>query len=471
MGEGDRISALDALALAAAFRARELSPVEALQALIERHARVNPQVNAFYETDWEGAFAAARASEARWQRGEPASPLDGVPVSVKDHLPVRGFSTPRGLFHTPRTPAGADCPAAARLREAGLVLFGKTLMPELSVMSFTDSIAFGASRNPWRLDLSSGGSSGGATAALAANLGPLALASDGGGSIRHPSAACGLVGLKPTHGRVPYFPAPTDRTVAGPIARTVADAAAMFSIIARPDGRDWTELPADIRDYAAELDAPSRPLRILYAQGNAIADVDPEIEACVRRALDALAALGHAVSETGSLCDDVSDAHLVQAAPRFADWLHKLPREVIERFPPATIRVLERCARMTLADMAAMQDVRDRVAVQVLGHFREADVVITPTSPRRASRIGEFYPDGDMLGAPARSIGAYTRVFNLVHLPALSVPCGFTSDGMPVGLQIGGPKLSESRLLRLALEVERWRKDAFGDRRPPRIAG
>lgn len=465
----DRINALGALELAAEFRARRLSPVEALHSLQERHARINPRINAFYETDWTGALEAARASEARWLRNAPASPLDGVPVSIKDHLPVRGFSTPRGLFHTPRSPATEDCPAAARLREAGLVLFGKTLMPELSVMSFTDSVAFGASRNPWRLELSSGGSSGGATAAVASHLGPLALASDGGGSIRHPSAACGLVGIKPTHGRVPYFPAPTDRTVAGPIARSVADAAAMLSIIARPDGRDWTELAADIRDYATELDAPHEPLRIVYAQGNSIVGIDPEIEACVRRALDALASSGHAVRETDALCEDVSDAHLAQAAPRFSDWLTRLPKDVIDRFPPATIRVLEHFSRMTLADMAKMQDARDRAAVQMLSNFRDADAVVTPTSPRRASRIGEFYPDGDMLGAEARSIGAYTRAFNLVHLPALSVCCGFTSDGMPVGMQIGGPKLSESRLLWLALEVERWRISTYGNRRPDGI--
>lgn len=466
MDTGDDIAWLSAGELLGAYRDRRLSPVEVLASLRSRCERLNPLLNAFYEFDWDGAGRSARESEHRWRRGSPTGLLDGVPVSVKDHLPVRGFTTPRGLFFSDRSPAAMDAAAVAHLRNAGAVLFGKTVMPEFSVMSVTDSVAFGPSRNPWDLARSSGGSSGGASAAVAAGLGPLALASDGGGSIRHPCGFTGLVGVKPTHGRVPYFPGPTDRTVAGPMARTVGDAARMLAVLARPDGRDWTELPRDDTDYVAALDEPLRPLRIAYSPTFGYLVPDAEIRAAVERGIADLRDLGHEIEDVETVCEDVGQAHLLQAAPRYARWAETLPKDVLAQFPPASLRLLEHFAGLRMADYDVMLQTRDRVASQLLSVFASFDALVSPVSPSIAPRVGEFYPDGDLVDRRLRQIGGFTRPFNLVHMPAVAVPVGYSSNGMPIGIQLAAPKFSEALLLRLARQVEACFLQHFGVRRP-----
>jgi len=441
---------LTAQALRTAYAAGSLSPVETVRAVLDAVERLNPILNAFYEIDHAGALAAAERSEARWRDGTSLGPLDGVPVSIKDHLPVAGFSSPRGAFNTGRAPAVEDCPAAARLREGGAVLFGKTVMPELSIMPVTDSVAFGPVRNPWALAHDAGGSSGGAAAAVAAGLGPLAVGSDGAGSIRTPAAYCGLVGLKPTHGRVPYFPAPTDRTVAGPIGRTVADVALMLSVIARPDGRDWMELPPEPNDYVEALHAPLRPLRIAASPTFGFLTLDREVADLFARATAAAAEAGHHVEIVDAVCEDATEISLVQAAPRFAGWLRDLPPADLARFPPATIRALEYFAAVDMDAIRRTQEMRDRLAVALTGLFARFDLLISPATAAPAPRLGAFYPDGDLIGPGCQSIGGFARPFNILHMPALAMPCGTTAAGLPVGLQIAGPKGADRLILQCA---------------------
>lgn len=437
-----------------AYAHRELSPVDVVTGLFERIADVNPTVNAFYETDEAAALQSARASEARWAAGKPAGALDGVPVSVKDHLHVIGFSSPRGQAASSRIAAKFDAPAVARLRESGAILFAKSNMPEISVMPVTDSLAFGPTRHPMALHLSPGGSSGGAAAAVAAGLGPLALCTDGGGSIRIPAALTGLVGFKPTHGRVPYYPRPTDRTVAGPIGRTVADVARMMNVIARPDGRDWTELPADSCDYLEALAQAMPPLRIGYSASYGFQSVDPEVLVHVERGAARLSDMGHHVEAIDFVCDDVQEISHLQAAVSLRELAERVQTGNCPRLAPSTLRVLESVLAVDADGLRRMYPLRETLVEQLLALYRRYDVIVSPTMPVQTVAIGEFFPDGELLGAACRSLGSFTRPHNIAHTPALSIPCGVGSSGMPIGIQLAGPKFADARLLALGQALQ-----------------
>lgn len=435
-------------ALADGYRQRAISPVDVTTAMLDRIDTLNPQLAAYYELDREGALAAARLAEARWQRGETLGSFDGVPVSIKDHLDVRGLRTARGFAVDRAAPATFDAPVSARLREAGAVILGKTTMPELSVIVETTTRAFGATRNPWNPDHTPGGSSGGAAAAVASGLCAMAVGSDGGGSIRLPASFTGLVGHKPTLGRVPYFPGQTDRTVAGPLARTVADVAAAMNVLARPDGRDWMELPPDHIDYLAALRDTPRGLRIGVSLDYGYQKVDPEVAAIFERAVPALDSIAQRVGRVARVCDDPFRIYMIQATLR----LRSTKRQHDD--PRAISSVLEFAARQTPEDQQAMIDQRNKLGADLLAVFRECDVLVSPTAPVVAPRVNEFYPGGDTLDEAGRNLIGFTCPVNLVQMPAISIPCGLTRAGMPVGLQIAGPKFSDALLLRVAAAVE-----------------
>ena len=282
-----------------AFRAKTLSPVEAARSALARIETLNSAVNAYCRLDPEGALEAARASEARWARGEPKGLLDGVPVSVKDVLLTRGMATLQGSRTVSADqPWLDDAPAVARLREHGAVILGKTTTPELGHKFVTDSPLTGITRNPWNLERSPGGSSGGAAAALAAGLGPLAVGTDGGGSIRIPATWSGIVGHKPTAGRVPIWPPSRWGALShvGPMARSVDDVALLLTVLARPDPRDPAALPADGRDYRVGLEDGVAGLRIAYSPDLGLAEVEPDIAAAVEGAVRTLEGLGARVT-------------------------------------------------------------------------------------------------------------------------------------------------------------------------------
>src|SRR5215212_9864603 len=285
---------LSATALLEGYRKRTLSPVEVTAAILQRIEKVNPKINALNLVS-EHALDDAKASEARWHAGQPQGLLDGVPVSIKDIILTRGWPTLRGSKSVDRKgPWDDDAPVTARLREHGAVLLGKTTTPEFGWKGVTDSPLTGITRNPWNTAKTPGGSSGGAAAAVASGMGPLAVGTDGGGSIRIPCSFTGLFGIKPSFGRVPAWPLSPFGTVAhvGPMTRTVADAALMLNVIAQPDARDWHALPYDARDWRMGLDAGVAGLRIAYSPNLGYAKVDPEVAALVKKAVCLFEELG-----------------------------------------------------------------------------------------------------------------------------------------------------------------------------------
>ena len=447
-GEDDCFSSVDELG--ARFRSGDRSPVEVVKAMYARIARINPTLAAYYQLDEEGALRAALASEARHRSGAVLGALDGVPVSIKDHIDVAGLASPRGMALEKAAKAAEDSPVTARLREAGAVILGKTTMPELSVIPVTHTRAFGVTRNPVDTNRSPGGSSGGAAAAVAAGLCTIAIGSDGGGSIRLPAAFTGIVGHKPTLGRVPYHPGQTDRTVAGPLARTSRDCAHAMNAIARPDGRDWMELPADGVDYTAALGRTSlKGLRVAYSPDYGYQNVDAEIAARIDAAVEAMARAGALITKLGRVCSDPFRAYMVQAGLR----LRSAKRTAGE--PRAVASMLDFAATITPEDLQSMTDERNRLGADLLAVFAAHDVLVSPTSPVVAPAIGEFYPDGDTLGEANRNLIGFTCPVNLVHMPAISVPCGPTPAGLSAGLQLAGPKFSDARLLAVAGEFEK----------------
>ncbi len=436
-------------ALSAQYRAGSLSPVTVARSMFARIARVNPHILAYYALDEAGALAAARASEARHRAGAALGALDGVPVSIKDHIDVAGMASPRGMALAAATTAAQDSPATARLREAGALIMGKTTMPELSVIPVTHTRAFGITRNPCDLSRSPGGSSGGGAAAAAAGLCTIAIGSDGGGSIRLPASFTNLVGHKPTLGRVPYHPGQTDRTVAGPLARSARDCAHAMNAIARPDGRDWMELPPDSTDYVAALaGAGLSGLRVAYSPDYGYQNVDAEVAARVDAAVEAMARAGAKVTRLAKVCCDPFRAYMIQAGLRLRTSTRR------DDDPPAVASMLAFAAAIGPEDLQFLLDERNRLGADLLGIFNAHDVLVSPASPVVAPAVGDFYPDGDTVGEANRNLIGFTCPVNLVHMPALSVGCGRTAVGLPVGLQLAGPKFSDARLLALAALVE-----------------
>jgi aspartyl-tRNA(Asn)/glutamyl-tRNA(Gln) amidotransferase subunit A len=435
--------------LASAYRSGALSPLTVAQAMFARIARVNPRLAAYYVLDEAGALAAARASESRHRAGTALGALDGVPVSIKDHIDVAGMASPRGMPLAAASAATQDSPATARLREAGALIMGKTTMPELSVIPVTHTRAFGITRNPCNTAHSPGGSSGGGAAAAAAGLCTIAIGSDGGGSIRLPASFTNLVGHKPTLGRVPYHPGQTDRTVAGPLARSARDCAHAMNAIARPDGRDWMELPPDDTDYVAALAGASlKGLRVAYSPNYGYQKVDAAVAACVDAAVEAIARAGATVTPIATVCRDPFRAYMIQAGLRLRAGKRR------DDEPPAVASMLDFAATITPEDLQSLLDERNRIGADLLGIFSAHDVLVSPASPVVAPLVGEFYPDGDTLGEANRNLIGFTCPVNLVHMPALSVGCRRTVAGLPVGLQIAGAKFSDARLLAIAELVE-----------------
>jgi aspartyl-tRNA(Asn)/glutamyl-tRNA(Gln) amidotransferase subunit A len=440
--------------LITAYRAKELSPVEATERTLTTIAARDGELNAFCLVDGDAALADARASEARWARSEPAGPLDGVPVGVKDLLVTRGWPTLRGS--TAIDPAGPwedDAPVVASLRRSGAVLPGKTTTPELGWKGVTDSALCGITRNPWDPRMTPGGSSGGSSAALAAGMVPLALGTDGGGSIRIPCAFCGLPGIKPTFGLVPAWPASPFGPVShvGPMARTVADLALMLDVIARPDPRDWQQLPPAVRPYTAGLDDGVTGLRIAFSPELGYAAVDPEIAGLVAQAAMAFAALG---------------AHVELVDPGFADprstfdvlWSTGAARAIAllpatDGIDPGLAAIAELGRSFSGVDYLTACGERDQLAIAMSRFHEEWDLLLTPAMPIAAFEAGREVPE-DAEDPRWPGWTPFTYPFNLTQQPAATVPCGFTSAGLPAGLQIVGPRHGDGLVLRAARAYE-----------------
>jgi aspartyl-tRNA(Asn)/glutamyl-tRNA(Gln) amidotransferase subunit A len=450
--------------LLAAYAAKDLSPVEATEDALRRIAEHDPRVNAFCLVDADRALAAALESERRWADGTPGGLLDGVPVSVKDLLLTAGWPTLRGSTLVDADQDWTeDAPVTARLREHGAVLLGKTTTPEFGWKGVTDSPRTGVTRNPYDAARTPGGSSGGSAAAVALGMGVLSVGTDGGGSIRIPAGFSGVVGLKPTYGRVPLYPASPFGTLshAGPMTRSVADAALMLDVLAQPDARDWSGLPPPPASYAERLDDGIRALRVAYSPTLGYAAVDPEVAESVRRAVHVLAGLGAEVDEVDPGFDDPVGAYHVLWFSGAAKVVQAYGDDALERIDPGLAEIVAEGNELTALDYLAATQVRVDLGAR-MGRFHERyDVLVTPTLPIPAFEAGAEVPAGSGL---RRWTGwtPFTYPFNLTQQPGLSVPCGLTAAGLPVGLQIVGPRHADALVLRVGHAYERARGQVSG---------
>lgn len=455
---------LSATELGECYRAGELSPVDVCRAIFDAIPPVNAVLNAFQHLDEAAAFEAARRSEARWRSGAPLGPLDGVPVTIKDNILTKGWPTLSGsLTVDPHQPWDEDAPGTARLREGGAVLIGKTTMPEFAWKVMTDSPLFGITRNPWNPAVTPGGSSGGAAAATAAGLGVLALASDGGGSIRVPASRCGLVGLKPTHGRVADYPVSRFGTNSniGPITRTVADCALMMNLIAKPDPRDWYALPPYDGDYRDALGAGVKGLRIAFSPDlGSGAPVDPDVAAAVRKAVDVFRSLGADVEEIAidpALYQLGSKAYFVLRCVMQAGLLRHLPPSKQALMD----QVLLASCREHDFDVAAYSDAeldRRRFGMELNLLLDRYDLLLSPTIHSLPEPVESSAPEPWL-----------TAIFNASRHPAISIPCGLSASGLPIGLQLVAAHYQEARLISAAAAFEA--EHGFAELPIGRVAG
>ncbi|NVN52786.1 amidase [Mycolicibacterium hippocampi] len=455
----------EATELVAGYRDRTISPVEATRAALDAIDAHNPAVNAFVLVDAEGALAAAKASEARWHAGESLGPGDGVPTSIKDVFLTRGWPTLRGsALIDPAGPWDEDSPCVARLRETGAVILGKTTSPEYAWKGVTDSLRFGATGNPWDPAVTAGGSSGGSAAAVGLGMGPWSVGTDGGGSVRIPAAFTGTVALKPTFGLIPHYPASPFGTLAhsGPMTRTVRDTAALMDVITGFDGRDWSALPTPTGSFLDGLDAGVAGLRIGYSPNLGFGHNDPEVDAAVRAAVAVLADAGAVVEEVDPEFGDPVEAFHVLWFSGEAKVLEGYGdlAGLAGRADPGLLRTAQIGETLSASDYLDATAVRMRLG-QLMGRFHQSyDVLLTPTLPLPAFPVGQDVPDGS--ASPNwTSWTPYTYPFNMTQQPALSVPCGFTAAGLPVGLQIVGPRHADALVLRVGQayqEATEWHR-------------
>jgi aspartyl-tRNA(Asn)/glutamyl-tRNA(Gln) amidotransferase subunit A len=451
---------MSAVALLDGYRKGALSPVEAMNSVLARVASFEPHICATYLLDPERARAEARASEARWKRGAPIGPLDGVPTTVKDNIATKGDPTPVGAASVDMTPAAADAPPAARLREAGAIIFSKTTMPDYGMLSSGLSSFHKLARNPWDLSKGPGGSSSGAGAMTAAQCGPLHVGTDIGGSVRLPATWCGVFGLKPSGGRIPIDPPYTGR-VAGPLTRTADDAALMMSVLSAPDARDYTSLPPAAIDWGI-APASLRGVKIgLLLDAGCGVPPSPEVKAAIERAASLFALEGAIVEPLPPfLTQDMLDG-----LDRF--WRTRSNADISALTPENRAKVLPfiRAWAESSADFSGAQvfhgvsqvmEMRKRAVAATIGF----DYVLSPTAPMTAFPAEWASPSNDPLN-PFPHIG-FTVAYNMSEQPAASVNCGYDSGGRPIGLQIIGRRFDDAGVLAMAKAFEALSK---GDQR------
>jgi Asp-tRNA(Asn)/Glu-tRNA(Gln) amidotransferase A subunit family amidase len=444
------------------IRSRALSPVELAEAVLARIARLNPKLNAYLTVTADLARAQARAAEERARRGELRGPLDGIPYSVKDLEPTAGVRTTFGSkcfeAHVPE----ADGVAAARLKATGAVLLGKTNTPSFGHKDSCDNLLGPPCRNPWKLDRTSGASSGGAAAAVAAGLGPLAHGTDGAGSIRIPSALCGVFGLKPSFGRVPYHPNPdywAARSHIGPLTRTVRDAALLLQAMAGPDPRDPLSIDGPPEQYLAACDGDLKGLRVVWSADLGYAAVDPEVRRIAEASARRFADLGAELETRAPGWPDPTAFHRVIYEVHVGARQIERARAHPEWIEPSLQEMIDFGAGLSALDHAQALLARSAFFDRVRGFFERCDLLLTPQMPVPAwsAEPGPRQGPPEIDGRPTPTMHhrlEFTFPFNLTGQPAASVPCGFTRDGLPVGLQIVGRWHADLLVLRAAAGFE-----------------
>ncbi|MFI5698346.1 amidase [Kribbella sp. NPDC051586] len=435
---------LTATELLAKYSDGSVSPVEVIEDVLARVEELEPRICALYALDPDGARAAAHESERRWRVGT-AGALDGVPVTAKENIATRGTPVPQGTAATVLTPAAEDAPAAARLREAGAVIFSKTTMPEYGMLSSGVSTFHHLTRNPWDLSRTAGGSSAGAAAAAAAGYGPIHLGTDIGGSIRLPAGWCGLVGLKPTHGRVAVGNPYPGRAI-GPLTRTAPDAALALSVMSGYDARDHTSFPASADSYSVELEGLR--VALLLDAGVGLA-VDPAVSAAISATADVLSKAGAVVEPIGPIIT----REMLDGLDRFwrirsATDIAALPEERRAKVLPQIREWVSTAGDLSGADVFHGYSQMGAMAAAVGRVFTAYDVILSPVAPITAFAAELAYPTDDP-SKPFEHIG-FTVPYNMSQHPATTVNVGWSASGLPIGAQLAVPHHQDMKALALA---------------------
>jgi aspartyl-tRNA(Asn)/glutamyl-tRNA(Gln) amidotransferase subunit A len=451
-----RISILETAEL---LRKRELSPVELTKNCLARIQKLNPALNAFITVTGELALAQARAAEAEISRGNWRGPLHGIPLAMKDLIDTAGVrTTAASALFKDRVPS-EDAEVVRRLKHAGAVLLGKQNLHECAYGGSSMISYYGEVHNPWNPARIAGGSSGGSAASVAAGLGYGAIGTDTAGSVREPAALCGIVGMKPTYGRVSVrgvIPLSLSLDHIGPIARTVPDAAVMLQAIAGYDAKDTNSADMPVPDYLASLRSGSRPTKVGVPRKFFYEDLDPEIASVVEQALGIL----RSVADLSEIEIEVPTDRTLQTAEAYAyhaEFVSRCP----ELYQPETLRRIRKGEDITAAEFEQRRRELEQVRQEIHKVFENVDVLVTPTIPVAASVIDELKQDPDLLRPRELLLLRNTRPANVWGLPAISIPCGFTIAGLPIGLQIIGPHWREDRVLQLAYAYEQataWHK-------------
>jgi aspartyl-tRNA(Asn)/glutamyl-tRNA(Gln) amidotransferase subunit A len=451
------ILSLSAPELVERYRTKRLSPVEAVQAALERIDKLQPIYNAFVLVDKESALRWARESEARWYEGAPLGLVDGVPSTVKDLILTKGWPTRRGSRTVdPDQPWEEDGASVARMKEQGAVFLGKTTTPEFGWKGVTDSPLTGTTCNPWDTRMTPGGSSGGAAVASALGMGALHIATDGGGSIRIPAGFSGLFGFKPTWGIVPVHPHSPALTLwhQGPISRTVSDAALMLTVIARPDARDWYQAPPLNIDYREGLEGGVKGLRIAYSPTLGYAKVDPEVAQLVEKAVQSFAELGARVEQIDLQLEDPIAIMQPLWAVALALAIAPMTAEQRALCDPPMLELAEPGFHLSALEYRQIEKRRETFARRMVALHTEYDLLITPQLATTAFAVNhEVPPNTEMKRWWQWS--PFTYAFNLSQQPAATVPCGFAHNGLPVAMQMVGAKFADALVLRAARAYER----------------
>jgi aspartyl-tRNA(Asn)/glutamyl-tRNA(Gln) amidotransferase subunit A len=465
----DDLCWLPATEVASLIRSKKVSPVEVTAAVLARIERLNPALNAFCTVTHDLARRAAKEAEISVMKGEVLGLLSGVPVSVKDLVFTRGIRTTGGSRIYAEFIPEEDAVAVERLRAAGAVLLGKTNTPEFGHKGVTDSPLFGITRNPWKLDRTPGGSSGGAGAAVAAGLGPLAVGTDGGGSIRIPASLSGVYGLKPSFGRVPHqpgFPGWETLSHTGPMTRTVCDAALMLEVMAGPDDRDRHSLPAEPGSYLTACEAPVKGLSVAWSPDLGYAPVDPEVARIAEEAAAVFESLGCHVEAVDPGWENPEEIFGTLVAAETFAALHDKLDQWQDRLDPTLVRFLERGRAVTAVEYIQATHRRKAYWVEVQAFLARFDLLLTPTLAVAPFPVGMLGPR-EIAGRRVSPLGwlPFTYPFNLTGQPAASVPAGFTRDGLPVGLQIVGRRFADRTVLAASASFEA--AHPWSSRHPP----
>ena len=460
---------LSAVELIAGFRTKQFSPTEVLEDVLARVAAWEPHIKALYAFDPDGARVVATASTERWHKGTPIGPLDGVPATIKENIATKGVPVPLGAATTRLVPAEDDAPPAARLREAGAIIFSKTTMPDYGMLSSGLSSFHPLTRNPWDLSKNPGGSSAGAGAAGAAGYGPLHLGTDIGGSVRLPACWCGLFALKPSLGRIPIEPPYVGR-VAGPMTRSVADAALMMSVLSLPDSRDGMSLPPNSLDWnALDIDIDIEGMRIgLNLDLGFGQPLEQDVRAIVVKAARAFEAAGAVVSEVPAVLTREMLAGL-DAFWRARSWdeIGKLSAEDQAKALPYIYRWAEAGANLSGIDVIRGFNATMAIRAAAAKLFADIDYLLSPVSPvvNFAAELASPINDPEK---PFEHIG-YTAAWNMSEQPAASINGGYSASGFPIGVQIVGRRFDDLGVLRLAKAFEALRGPQEPWPSPPKV--